>query len=133
MCEMRRVVLRRDHPGRRFQRRFGVAVVADNLARAGRGLFHLLAERCGIVVLVRSVVPDHFQFVAAHDRAAGVARDHRNAAHRHELGRPGEALHLHHLLHAVLGAVASNEASLPPTTGGRAITANFMPDLGAMP
>ena len=31
-------------------------------------------------------------------------------------------------------SVASNETSLPPTTGGRAITANFMPGiLASMP
>src|SRR5262249_44545316 len=65
----------------------------------GRCLLHLLAERHGIVAGVRTVVPDDLQLVAAVDRTAGVARDHRDTADWHELRWPGPASDLHHLLH----------------------------------
>ena len=49
---------------------------------------------------VGAVVPDDLQRVPPLDRRPGVARDHRDAAERLELGRPRPTLDFDHLLHA---------------------------------
>ncbi len=100
MRQVRQVVFADDHLVGAFQRGLDVALLAHDQARLARGLFEFGPIGGRIVLAVGAVVPDDLQRVAPLDRRAGIARDHRDAAERLELGRPRPTLHFHHLLDA---------------------------------
>ena len=97
---VRRVVVRRNDLGGRFERGFGIADFTLHLAGLGDIVFQHLLVAVGRVGLVRPIVPGDLQRVAAFHRRPGVFRDHRDASKRRELRGRRRAVNLHDLLDA---------------------------------
>jgi hypothetical protein len=84
MGKMRQIVLAHDHLVGTLQGGFHVAFLAHHEAGFACGFLELGAVGDRVVFAVGAVVPDDLQGVAALDRRAGVAPDHRNTTERLE-------------------------------------------------
>ena len=84
MGKMRQIVLTHDHLVGALQGGFHVTLLAHHQAGLPCGCLQFGPVGDRVVFAVGAIVPDDLQGVAALDRRAGVARDHRDAAERLE-------------------------------------------------
>src|SRR5260221_12399685 len=94
MRKMRKVIVRRD--ALRGCGRCGreVPLIAHNRPRLVRSLLERRSVGNGVVIRIRTVVPNDFQRVAPLHSGPGVAPDHGHAADRIEQRRPGWGIDL---------------------------------------
>ena len=97
-------------------------MVADQLAGAVGGRFHVLAVAVRCIARVRAGFPVELERLAAVHRRPGAGRDHGHAGQRLEGARDRRALDLHHLhdarhLHRLGGVEAAQRAAVDRRAG----------------